>query len=388
MPTVQELLTGLRQLSDPSDTTDQIRAVVQAVNELDLLLVAYFPPTKQWFITKEQDALTAVIFSNRDSFERFAERCKEQGLYTEAVENPRAERAALFTDLIRCGFMHVMIDYAPSFLVLPVTLFCEIPDMSGIPLVQRPFLAPALNGRIHYLFQQIRSGKADGGMELDALRALYHAPLLMPVQEADGGSYRVHAAAEDGRVTAHLFTDRAEWERFGVPEDYAPAVVRFPEMQKLLESGIDCIAVNPGSGAALVLDAQLLSAAEQAVMGDVHEFDLQSMQEKGEKLTVSDPDPVPEELIAALRSVLEEQETVTAAYLRELKQENQLRPSWLVLLDMTEDRGKKKLRVALNAAAQPHLGSNNIEFADYGTARQLAGNAKPFYQKKRRGLFR
>ena len=55
---------------------------------------------------------------------------------------------------------------------------------------------------------------------------------------------------------------------------------------------------------------------------------------------------------------------------------------------MTEDRGKKKLRVALNAAAQPHLGSNNIEFADYGTARQLAGNAKPFYQKKRRGLFR
>ena len=388
MPTVQELLTELRQHTDQERSAAQIRGIVRAVNELDTLLAAYFPPTKQWFITKEQNALTAAVFSNRDSFDRFAERCAEQGLYPEAVENPRAERAALFTDLIRCGFTHVLIDYAPEFIELSITRFCEIPDMSDVPLLQRPFPAPALTGRIHYLFQQIASGKADGGMELDVLRELYHSPLLMPVQQTEKDTYQIFAAEQNGRRMAQLFTDRVEWTRAGVPDSFSPAVARFAELQTILDSGFDCIAVNPGSGAELVLDAQLLNAAEQAVMVGVQEFDLQTMQEQGEKLTVSDPDPVPEALAAALKSVLEQDKTVTAAYLRVLKQENRLHPSWLVLLDRTEDRGRKQLHAALHAAALPHLGSNNLEFADYHAAAKLAGNAKPFYQRKRRGLFR
>ena len=388
MPTVQELLTELRQHTDQNFSDEQIRAVVKAVNELDPLRAAFFPATGHCFLTKEQDVLTAVLFSNRDSFELFAERCKEQGEYTEAYVNPKAERALLFTDLLRCGITRVLIDYAPNYIVLPVSRFCTIPDLTGVPLVQRPFLAPVLNGKILYLMQQIRSGKADGSMELDVLRELYHSPLLMPVKAEGGTDYQVAAAEQDGKRTAQLFTDRLAWERAGISDAFSPAVARFAEMQTLLQSGFDRIVINPGSGAEFVLDAQLLQAAEQAAMGEVRELTLQSMQEKGEKLTVSDPDPVPEELIGALSAVLQEQETVTAAYLRVLKQENQLHPSWLVLLDMTEDRGRKKLYAALNAAAQPHLGSNHIEFANYSEAQQLAGKAKPFYQKKRRGLFR
>lgn len=391
MSTVQELLAELRQSADQNIPADRIRAVVQAVNALDTLLVAFFPATRNWFITKEQNAQTAVIFSSRSSFELFAERCKEQGLYTEAMENPRSDRAALFTDLIRCGFTRILIDYAPDFLILPVTAFCTIPDLSGIPLVQRPFLSPALTGSILYLMQQIHSGKADGGMEIEMLRELYHAPLLMPVQafRADGRiAYNVPAEEKDGKRTAHLFTDRFEWDRFGVDDEYSPAIARFPELQTLFQSGFDRILINSGSGAELALDAQLLQAAEQAVMGDVQEFDLRTMQEKGEKLTVSDPDPVPEELTAALSAVLEQYSTVKAAYLRVLKQENSLHPSWLVLLDLSEDRGRIALCNALNTAAQPHLGSNNIEFAVYRDSLQLAGKAKPFYQKKRSGWFR
>ena len=194
MPTIQELLTELRQHTDQERSAAQLRELVRAVNEQDTLLAAAFPPTKQWFITKEQNALTAAIFSNRDSFDRFAERCAEQGVRPEAVENPRAERAALFTDLIRCGFTRILIDYAPEYIELSITRFCEIPDMSDIPLLQRPFPAPVLTGRIHYLFQQIASGKADGGMELDVLRELYHSPLLMPVQQTEKDTYQVLAA--------------------------------------------------------------------------------------------------------------------------------------------------------------------------------------------------
>ena len=89
MPTVQELLTELRQHTDQERSAAQLRELVRAVNEQDTLLAAYFPPTKQWFITKEKNALTAAVFSNRDSFERFAERCAEQGLRRTAWHSRR-----------------------------------------------------------------------------------------------------------------------------------------------------------------------------------------------------------------------------------------------------------------------------------------------------------
>ena len=296
----------------------------------------------------------------------------------------------LFMDLRRCGFTHVMIDYAPVFLVLPVTKFYTPPDESAVPLVQRTFLATTLTGGILWLFQQIHSGKAEGDLELDVLRVLYHSPLLMPVRALEVDEKTVHHVLlqeQDGKRVMQLFTDRFEWERYGVSKNYSPAVARFAEMQQALQNGVDLIAINPGSGASLVLDAQLLAVAEQAVMGDVHELDLRSMQERGEKLTVSDPEESPAELMAALRGVLEAQDKVSAAYLRVLKRENLLRPSWLVLLDVSGTLGRQSLHKALNIAAQPYLGSYDIEFADYASATALAGKTKPFYKKKH-GLFK
>ena len=389
MPTVQELLTELRQHTEQAPTAEQLQAVVHAVYDVEELLVAFFPATKHYFITKELDEPTAVIFSNRDSFERFAERCKEQGEYTEAIVNARADRKMLFMDLLRCGFTRVLIDYAPVFIVLPVTEFAKMPDMSKVPLIMRPFPAPVLTGKILYLFQQIHSRKADGELELDVLRELYHSPLLMPVQAftADGKTaYNVPAQEQGGKRTAHLFTDHIEWDHFGVSGEYVPAIARFPEMQRILQSGFDQLIVNPGSGAELVLDAALLAAAEQAVMGE-EEISTRSMQERGEKLTVSTPAEDTSALTAAMTAILAQQPNIEAAYLRLLKRENTLHPSWLVLLEASDDRGRKALYKTLSAAAQPFLGSNSIEFADYREARELAGNAKPFYKKKR-GLFR
>lgn len=390
MPTVQELLTALRQHTEEAPSAEQLRAVAQAVSELDTMLIAWFPATRHWFITVEQNEPTAVVFSNRDSFEAFAARCKEQGIYVEAMENAKADRPALFMDLVRCGFTQVLIDYAPAFLVLPVTAFVKLPDFTELSLVERPFPAPFLTGKILYLFQQIHAKKADGELELAVLRELYHSPLFMPVQvfEADGQTaYHVPAEEQDGKRTAHLFTDRVEWERFGVSPEYAPAVARFAELQTLLQGGFDRLVINPGSGAELVLDASLLDAAEQAVMGDVRELDLRTLQTQGEKLTVSDPEEVPDKLTVALISVLEQHDMVNAAYLRVLKRSNVLHPSWLVLLDLREDRGRKTLHRELSTAAQPYLGSFDIEFAAYDEAEDFAGKTKPFY-KKRRGLFR
>ena len=62
MATIQELLTALRQHTADTSTAGEIMAIVQAVMELETILVAFFPPTRHYFITHEQKEPTAVIF--------------------------------------------------------------------------------------------------------------------------------------------------------------------------------------------------------------------------------------------------------------------------------------------------------------------------------------
>lgn len=390
MPTIQERLTILHRAL-PEDAEKHLNAIAEAVRSQESILAAYFPPTKHWFMTKEFGQKTAVLFSNRDSFERFAERCKEQGVYCAAVENAKADREILFADLWRCGFTRVLIDYAPEFVNLHLGDLFTPPDFSGLPLAERPVLNPDITGEILWLFQQIHSGKADGGMELSMLTELYHSAFLLPAKKftADGAqAFHVGVEEREGMRCIKLYTDRREWANDGVPSDAVPMIARYADLRTLLTQGADHLVINPGSGAELVLDAQLLDAAEKAVTGETEDLTIQTMQERGEKLTVTDPGSVPDELRGALLAVLQNHPEVSAAYLRVLKRENHLRPSLLLLLDRSEDRGEKALYREIAEHAKPYLGAYALECAAYEKAREWAGGSKPFYQKKRFGFWK
>lgn len=390
MPTIQELLTTLHRAA-PEQAELYLNEIVEAVKMQDTILAAFFPPTRNWFITKEYGQQTAVLFSNRDSFERFAERCKEQGLYCAAIENGKEDRELLFADLWRCGFTRILIDYAPEFVNLHLEDFFTPPDLSNLPLAQRPVLNPAVTGEILWLFQQIHSGKADGGMELSMLSELYHSAFLLPAEKftAEGAeAFHVSTVERDGKRCIKLYTDRREWARDGVPEDAVPTIARYADLKALLAQGAERLVINPGNGAELVLDAQLLEVAEKAVTGETEGLTLQAMQERGEKLTVTDPAEIPDELRDALYAVLQNHPEVQTAYLRVLKRENVLHPSWLLLLDRSEDRGESALHRELGDHVKAYLGAYAFECVSYEKARSWAGNAKPFYQKKRFGFWK
>ena len=388
MPTVQELITTLRHDTPPELADEQISRIIDAVKTQDTLLAAYHTPTKHYYIVQEHAQQTAVLFTNRDSFEHFAERVMEQGGYAGAIENTKAHRKALLLDLWRCGFTRVIIDYAPEYINLHLGDLFTPPDFSALPLSERAVLDPALTGSILWLMQQIRSGKATGGMELDTLEKLYHAPLLLPVQpfHADGRTaYTVPVHQEEDGRYCHVFTDRREMAASG--EDVqALQIARYANLQEILAHGFDRIAVNPDTGASLVLDAQLLRAAEQAAMGQTADYTLNAMQEMGEKVTVTDPEEIPDDLRQALVSVLQNHKEVTAAYLRVIKRDNTLRPSWLLLHERTEDRGEKAFHQELGKAADRYLGSCDLECVSLAKGKALLGNARPFYKKKRFGL--
>lgn len=391
MPTIQELITTLHRDTAPEAAEAQLRAIIEAVRTQDTLLAAFHSPTRHYFIVREFGQRTAVLFSNRDSFERFAERCKEQGMFTAAVESSRENRMLLFADLWRCGFTRVILDFAPEFVNLHLGDFYPLPDVSGLPMAQRPVLDPGMTGELLWLAQQMYAGKADGAMELEALRAVYHAPFLMPVKpqpEKGRAAFEIPVWEKDGKRCCRLFTDRREWAASGLLTDHQHAIVRVGELKRLLREGFDRLVINPGTGAELTLDAQLLDAAEQAAMGQTEQFTLHSMQTDGVKVTVTDPEEIPESLRKAFVGVLQNHPEVTAAYLRILKRDNALRPCWLLLFQRTEDRGEKAFCQELADAAQPYFGSYDLECAAYEKARALAGNARPFYQKRKFGFLK
>ncbi len=384
MSTVQELLAHMRTRMETDPVEELVQPVIDAVRTQESLLVAFFTPTKHYFMTMEQGVPTAVIFSNRDSFELFAERCKEQELFTAAIENTLDDRRTLFLDLYRCGFRQIMIDYAPQFIVLPLEAFLPTPDESELPLMRRSMLNPVLNGKILYLLQQIRSKRASGVNELDTLRTLYHSVLLLPAEafEVDGNTaYHVPGVMQGDKKLAFLYTDFQEWSRDG-RGDFQPMPARYAELKKLFADGMDMIVINPGGGAELTLDEKLVTLAEKAAMGIAEGIGSTSLRQK-RKVTVSDPEAHAEPLIAAMSKILQAQPDVRRAYLRVVKQDDVLRPSYLVILD---GGSKKNVHMVLNKAAQPHLGYLDLEFADYEKAHDMIGEAKPFYRSKKRGF--
>ncbi len=391
MHDVQELLTRLHRDNDPETAEAQLLAIIDAVKELDTLLVAWYTPTRHYFMTKEFGQPTAVIFSNRDSFERFAERSQEQGYEVSAIENPSNERMLLFADLWRCGFTRVMIDYAPEFVNLHIGDFYPIPDQSDMPLNKRSVICPALTGKILYLFQQIYARKADGNTELDALRELYHSPLILPADVFySGGSASTHVPSyqRDGKRCVRLFTDYREMARADLPDDLTPTVARIGDLQQLMKKGVQIISINEGSGAELALDAELLDVAEKAAMGELEGITIQSMQEHGEKVTVTDAKDASAELLQAMQAVFQNHSEVVQAYLRVIKMENTLRPHYLVIIERTEDRGEKALYRELAEAAMPYLGTYDLECVNRDKAESWIKDTKPFYRKKRFSLFR
>lgn len=390
MPTIQEQIAALRRAPEAESDT-RLAAILDAIKTEETLLAAYHTPTKHYFMLREFGQNTAVLFTNRDSFERFAERCKEQGQFTAAIENPKKDRELLFADLWRCGFTRVLIDYAPEYIDLHLGDLFTPPDVNALPLVKRPVIDPAVTGELLYFMQQMHAGKADGALELRLLERIYHAAFLLPVERIQTGeTAAIHVPVTEigGQRAVKVFTDRRELAAHGLAQGLVLSAARYADLCGILHNGAQVILINPGSGAELALDAQLLAAAEKAVTGETAEFDLRSMQERGERITITDPQEIPDDLRRALTAELQNHKEVRTAYLRVMKKEAALRPSWLLVTERTEERGEKTFRRDIAAAVRPYLGAYDLECTSYEKAAGWVGNTKPFYQKRRFGFLK
>lgn len=391
MSQIQELIAAyyqnIQRTGQREDAEDTAGAVIDAVKTQDKLLAAWFPQTKHYFITMEFGQPCAVLFSEREIFERFAEHCKERGIRTAAVESPVQERTLLFADLWRCGVTRVIIDFEPLYLNVALSDLFTPPDYSSVPLTQRPVLSPGMTGYVLRMMQGVHTGQADGNTELHMLTELYHSAFFSPVERTEQSRQIPAVSTPDGKRFAMLFTDRREWAAVMKTTQFVPEIVRYADIQELLEKGLDGVVINPGTGVDLYLDAQLLETAEKAAVGDTAHLEPCAMQDI--RIVVSNPAALPEALANSLTAVLQNHPGIKTAWLRDIQKSDSLHTGYLLIYEGTPKTGKKALLHELGETVLPMTDGRSLECLSLDELPDRAWTGKtPFYRKKRFGLLR
>lgn len=391
MSQIQELIAdyyqSIQHTGQKEAAEGRVEAVIEAVKTQDKLLAAWFPQTKHYFITMEFGQPCAVLFSEREIFERFAENCKERGIRTAAVENPVQERTLLFADLWRCGFTRVIIDFEPLYLNIALSDFFTPPDYSQVPLAQRPVLSPQMTGYVLQMMQGLHTGQADGNAELRMLMELYHSAFFSPVERTEQNKRIPAVSTPDGKQFAMLFTDRREWAAVMKTTQFVPEITRYADMQKLLQDGLDGVIINPGTGAELYLDAQLLETAEKAATGDTAHLEPCALQDM--RIVISDPDTMSDSLKDCITAVLQNYTGIKTAWLRAMQKSDSLHTGYLLIYECTPETDKKALLRELTETVMPMTAGRNLECVSLDELPDRAWTGKtPFYRKKRFGLLR
>ncbi|MEE5992239.1 MAG: enhanced serine sensitivity protein SseB C-terminal domain-containing protein [Oscillospiraceae bacterium] len=390
MPSIQELITKFYE-SDREHFEEAAQVVIDAFLQQETFLIARVPQTKQFFISMESEQQTAIFFSERDTFEKFAEYCMKSGISVDAVEFNKDKRDILFAELWRCGFTRIMIDFLPVFLDISLFDVFTPPDYSKLPLFRRPVIAPRMTGRILFLMQQIHTGKANGKHELDALIELYHSPLFTGANVMNLAGRRVIQVDghqnDDGTKSILAFTDIKEYMAVEHPSNETPSIVWYPDIKAFMNQGFKTLVINSGSTTPLTLDLQLLNAAEQAATGQYGNFTFNSMTSL-ENAQITDIENPPEELIQALCLELPNYQQIQSAYLRMLQSDKKLRPSYFLILEAPATM--KALSKSIFLSVGKHLQGHDFECTALEKPELLGviGDTKPFYRKKKISFFR
>ncbi|MDE6730159.1 MAG: enhanced serine sensitivity protein SseB [Oscillospiraceae bacterium] len=390
MATIQEIITKLNQTTEESQKMDFIQQLVAAIKNQEQLWVAFCPATKHYFLAQEHQQITAYLFSEESYYENFTSEMRKKHIILEKLENPMKQRMFLFAELYRCGVTQIAIDSEEEPVLIPLQMVISIPDYTKLPLVQRPVLNPAVTGKILCLMQDVRFNRASGNTELDVLQEIYHSAFLQPFRSAtqdkpeEDGIYQF----PEGQKLFMLFTDLYSLKQFD-PKGYPQVkTARFADMQNMLKNHPDVMAIiiNPGSGAPMLLDLQLLEVAEKSASG-ILDTSVRNMNENAGKVVITKPELTPVSMIDAICSVLKESELVSRAYLRNIRREEEIRPHYLVILDWNgavSKEEKAQIHRKIAEAAMPYARGLDIEYLAYDSAvgKEWTGNAEPIYELK------
>ena len=388
METIQELTLSLSQTENQEERIDISKKIINLLRTQDAIWVTFCPATKHYFLANEENQLTAYLFSTEEACQAFVDQMRQRHIILEAQKNEKELRMALFGELFRCGITQTVIDSAENYFAVPLNELIAIPDYSNLPLVQRPVLNPTVTGKLLLLMQEIRWGRADGNTELDALQEIYHSPFFHPFKAAEGEEPEKAGVYDmpDGGSLFMVFTDLLSLQ-LASPEGYPQAkIVRFAEMHQMLTSNPEKagIIINPGSGAPMLLDLQLLELTQKSAEGDFSGIEVRSMNENSGKIIVTKPEMPPDDMMNHITDYVKEKDIVKRIWLRTIRKEEEIRPHYLIIIewmDGIEKEQRKQIRREISEVALPFARGLHIEYVSYhyDHGKAWTGSSEPFY---------
>ena len=388
MATIQELTEKLGQTEDSKERETLSEQLIGLIRKQELLWAAFCPATKHYFLAQEENQITAYLFSTEELCRDFTEQMRKRHILLEVLKNEEQNRMFLFAELFRCGVTQIVIDSAENYFAVPLSALIPIPDYSNLPLVQRPVLNPTVTGKLLLLMQDMRWGRADGNTELDALQEIYHSAFLHPFKAGEDGQPEEPGIYQmpDGGSLFMIFTDLYSLKQAN-PAGYAHAkIARFADLHKLLEENPDKtgIIINPGSGAPMLLDMQLLELTQKVAEGDLSEITVRSMNENSGKVIVTKPEMPNHDMTNHITDYVKDKNLINRIWLRTIRKEEEIRPHYLIIIDWMdgiEKEQRKQIRREISEVALPFARGLHIEYVSYhyDHGKAWTGSSEPFY---------
>lgn len=356
-----------------------LRAILNALMEQDVLWTAFSPATNNCFTSMEHGENAAYLFSEKRYFEQFQYDMLEKNFEVTAIENKKENRKMLLNDLYRCGITVLVIDNGQKY--LGISLF----DLMGEPSeMQKNSTNPSLLGKAHYFYQLVNAKYADTETELAMFHEICKANYLAPMIVSEEKIVLPISAQPDGKQLLICFTDEFELRRCDPTGQYTVKEVNFSNLKTMCEH-TDGLVINP-MGVNLMLDRVLLGAIANVENGSLNLPKENIVMNRNERIKITSADEQASEMIACVTELLKAEKDVNAAYLCMLHSASAIRPSYLFVLDTNGDM--EDLRKKIGDAAIPLANGLDLEFLSYkeNAAKKLIAKEKPFY-KKRRFLF-
>lgn len=395
MASIQNLI---EQLGDNS-TPEAIQKIRTAFLEQETIWAAYFPKTRNFYLSMEGSQRTAYVFTEKQYYDQFESFMKQRDIQLACAVNKKEHRSVFLTDLYRSGFTMLLLDnnHHPFGMLLEDLIGNE--DRKQFENRQL-VLNRDLVSKINFCFQKISVRQATTETQDEMFQAVYNAKYMLPVDVSGmknvetnqktgqitysgGGNLAVPALqTKDGQKLFPLFTDIFEIQRYDKEHKFSVQIVDFNVAANLAERS-DGIVINP-MGANLRLEKPLAMAIAQNKGIPVPNQESRHMTggaKMGVYFETPDVDAV-EDMLDVLCEELPSFTDVNAVYIRLAHRTTDVRPYYLFVVDGSEDQSEIYKKIA--ELAIPHARGFNLEFTsldgDFG--KQAVGTCKPFYQKE------
>lgn len=392
MSEIQDLIVKF----DENKDRDTYLKIIECLRTAEKLWVAYSPVTNNFFLDiLKGEKTVAFIFSEKEYYNVYEERVKNNSIEIQPYENTLENRMELFGNLYRSGFDLVVVDNGQKFVVIDLFDIIEKPDFSDIPQINRPVMNPSLVAAANNFFQAMSLKRPLREIEEKMYSEIYNARFLVPIDtselkidpnDSQNGKVVVKESSkikiplitnENNRNYIAIFTDWDELRKFDPEQKFGGNIIRFEDLSYFCSRN-DGIVINP-FGFNLILQEDTIKLIEDVVTGKKRLTETYFPSEnRAENVMLEEPKAYPNKMVNEVKKCLKKHKEVKSAYLKLMIKDGT--ETWLIALDF--EGSKKLIYDDIAEAAMSYAKGRFLSFIKLDTplGQKVLKDSEPFYK--------